>query len=170
MHNSKHLLVQQWIRRDENERRGEVPRPRYQIPVNLSHSRSPRVLGSTDEREWGATYHRFPSSGVHITEEVSALIVTEGMDLEASVEIAASPHIVLPPSPISEATTQPIDLPTLVRIHSLTRLHWRVQFTHPTSNDLNVIAEFGLSTLSTRHLNVCSHSFQTHLKISNSIL
>ena len=106
---AKHFLVQEWMRRFEDERRDEAPPSRYQSPKNLGHPRttsSPRVLDSTDEREWDAMYDRFPSLGVRIPEENSTLIVTEEMDWKESIEIEAPSHIHHPPPPISEASIQ----------------------------------------------------------------
>ena len=105
----KHLLVQEWMRRDGYDRRGQAPPSRYQSPENLGRpitASSSQVLDPTDEKEWGVTYDRFPSLGVRIPEESSTLTITEEMDLEVLVEIAATLHIALPPSPISKASAQ----------------------------------------------------------------
>ena len=116
---AKHFLVQQWMRRDEDGGGGEVPPSRYQSPENLGRPRTannPPAPDFTDERGRCVTYDRLPPSDVRIPEENSTLIAATGarsrlhtpeeMGLEASIEMAAPPHVVLPPSPISKASAQ----------------------------------------------------------------
>ena len=101
---AKHFLVQQWMRQGEDERRSEVPPSRCQSPGTLGLPRSagsPAALDSADERYLGVAYDCSSSLGV-----LTPLLVTEEMNSEPSIEIAVSPHNTLPPSPISEFSTQ----------------------------------------------------------------
>ena len=112
---AKDFLIQQWMRRDEDERRGEAPPSRYPNPDKLGRPRTangPLALDLTDERGRDVTYGRFPSVGIRIPEENSTLIVAEEMDGEASIEIAPPPHIALPPSPEASAQLQKADRPS----------------------------------------------------------
>ncbi len=105
---AKRFLVQQWMRRDEDERRGEMHPSRCQRPENLDH---PGTASSPPD----VPNYPCPSLGVPSPGENSTLIVVkEEMDLEASIEIAAPPDIVLPISPISEASvlSQEADRPS----------------------------------------------------------
>ena len=93
----KHILVQQWMQRDGDERRGEMPPSRCQSPENLDR---PSKASSPPD----VPNHPFPSLGVPSPGGNSTLVVKEEMDLEASIEMAAPPDIVLPLSPTSEAS------------------------------------------------------------------
>ena len=109
---AKHFLIQQWMRQGEDERKGELPPSRYQSPENLGRhitASSPPAPDLTNEKGRGITHDRFPSLAVRIPEENTTLIVTDEMDLEVSLKIAAPTHTALPPSPISGASAQSQD-------------------------------------------------------------
>ena len=86
---AKDFLIQQWMQRGEDERRGEVPQSRCQSQENM-----------------GATYDRSSSLAVRTPEERPKPTVAEEIDLGALIEIATPPHIIYPPSPISEVSPQ----------------------------------------------------------------
>ena len=95
---AKRFLVQQWMRRDEDERTGGMPPSRCQSLEILDR---PSMASSPQD----VPNHPFPPVCVPSPGENSTLIVVkEGMDFGASIEMAAPPDIDLPLSPISEAS------------------------------------------------------------------
>ena len=118
----KHNLVQQWIQGDEDERRGEMPSSRCQSPEILDR---PSKASSPPD----VPNYPFPSLGVPSPGENSTFtVVKEEMDLEAAIEMAAPPDIVLALSPISGASilSQEADRPSDIGQNTLS---------HPAPSD-----------------------------------
>ena len=99
---AKHLLIQQWMKEGEDEKRGDVPLSRCQS----QETSSPPALDSADERAGVVPYDDSSSLVVRTPEAHSTPVVKEEIDSEALVETATPTHLTHPPSPISGVSPQ----------------------------------------------------------------
>ena len=96
---AKHFLIQQWMREGEDERRDEVPYPGQETS-------SPPALDSADERVWDVPYDGSSSLAVRTPEGHSTPVAAEEIDRKALIETVAPTHVIHPPSPIFEVSSQ----------------------------------------------------------------